>query len=180
MQLFSFFISSNFTFSLMNIIWQSICFLYLIKFLLPAATSGSWQIYLNQILVFPLKQSICLFHCNRLPTFSRKVESPEVRQEKLRQLYVFYTAKRVNLFDNSIIQKKMFDRFSKSWYINEASPQNDLFRKYLAMAILIVCIFVVAFLSCCFYCFYFSISRRSNSISKATAEKLNVSKSKYN
>ena len=74
----------------------------------------------------------------------------------------------------------MFDRFSKSWYINEASPQNDLFRKYLAMAILIVCIFVVVFLSCCFYCFYFSISRRSNSISKATAEKMNVSKSKYN
>ena len=72
----------------------------------------------------------------------------------------------------------MFDRFSKSWYINEASPQNDLFRKYLAMAILIICIFVVVFLSCCFYCFYFS--RRSNSISKATAEKLNVSKSKYN
>ena len=60
-----------------------------------------------------------------------------------------------------------------NWHINEAMRFNDPFRNYLAMAILIVCFLVTVFVCCFFPCCYFC--RRSNSISKDTAAKLNVS-----
>ena len=69
----------------------------------------------------------------------------------------------------------MFDRFSISnWHINKASLQINPACYYEAMALFIVCSLVTVFVCCCFPCCYFS--RGSNSISKDTAAKLNVSK----